>query len=153
MDRRLGGRPAFTTDCRLGRGRNHPAPTFSHATIPVENCGPGPVQREPGRPPRFKNQLGLSLAAGERFADEQHRLRYCFQLLKGETLTTVEPFLGPLGYIKFCFLQELTRIFGDSNEEATAARKLEGLRQGNWEFTRYYADFTRPVTTLEHNDG
>ena len=65
----------------------------------------------------------------------------------------MEPFLGPLGYIKFDFLQELTRIFGDSNEEVTAARKLEGLRQGNREFTRYYADFTRPVTTLEHNDG
>ena len=36
------------------------------------------------------------------------------------------------------FLRELTRIFGDSDELATAARDLERLRQGNWEFSRYF---------------
>lgn len=73
------------------------------------------------------------MAASERFAYKQHPLRYCFQLL---ILTTMEPFIGPLGEIRFAntaaFLQELTRVFGDSNEQATAARGLESLRQGNW---------------------
>ena len=68
----------------------------------------------------------------------------------------MEPFLGPLGHIRFdsatAFLAELTRVFGDSDEEATAARELAHLRQGNREFTRYYADFIRLTTILEYNN-
>lgn len=52
----------------------------------------------------------------------------------------MEPSLGPMGHIRFkdaaAFLAELTRIFGDSDEESTAARELERLRQGNREFAQ-----------------
>lgn len=64
----------------------------------------------------------------------------------------MEPFLRPNGHIALDtaegFLKELTRIFGDSNEKATAARELERLWQGNRDFSRYYADFTRLVNIL-----
>ena len=43
----------------------------------------------------FKTQLSLVLADEERFQDEQHRLRYCFSLLKGDAYTTMEPLVSP----------------------------------------------------------
>ena len=56
------------------------------------------------------------LADQHRFADE-HRLCYCFQLLQGEALAPMEPFLREDGHIAFDtakdFLKELTRVFGD----------------------------------------
>ena len=101
---------------------------------------------------RFKFALGLSLASSERFSDDQHRLRYCFQLLQGEAFQVMMPFLAANGRISLdsseAFLKELTRIFGDSNEVITASRELERLRQGNRDFSRYYADFVRLVATI-----
>ena len=49
-------------------------------------------------------------------------------------------------------LRELTRVLGDSNEEATAAQELENLRQGSHDFARYYADFSRLAAILEYGD-
>ena len=64
--------------------------------------------------------------------------------------------LGPLGEIRFAstaaFLQELTRVFGGSNEQTTAARELESLRQGNRGFARYCADFTRLVAVFKYGE-
>lgn len=106
---------------------------------------------------KFRSQLRLVFAEGERFVDEQHRLRYCFRLLRGEAFATMEPFLGPNGHIEFetaeVFLNELTRIFGDPDENATAAHELDRLRQGNREFSRYFAEYIRLVTTLGYSDG
>ena len=68
----------------------------------------------------------------------------------------MEPYLSDSGAIKFedaaSFIKELSRVFGDSDELATAARDLEKLRQGNREFRRYYADFSRLVNVLGYND-
>lgn len=44
------------------------------------------------------------------------------------------------------------RVFGDLNEEATAALELANLRQGNNNFARYYADFSRLTAILEYGD-
>ena len=105
---------------------------------------------------RFCDQLGLVLADQSRFMDEQHRLRYCFQLLRDEAYLTMRQYLGPLGQVKFdnagALIDELNRIFGDSNEEATAALELGNLRQGNNDFARYYADFSRLAAILEYGD-
>ena len=93
---------------------------------------------------RFNNQLAHVLADVERFTDIQHQLRYCFSLLKGDAYTIMEFYVSPSG-VAFpnieAFLKEITRIFGDSDEKATAARELEKLKQGSREFARYYADF------------
>ena len=94
---------------------------------------------------RCKNQLALVLADVERFTDIQHQLRYCFSRLKGDGYTIIEPYVSPSG-VAFpdieAFMKEITRIFGDSDEKATASRELEKLKQGSRDFARYYADFT-----------
>ena len=46
------------------------------------------------------------------------------------------------------FIAEITRIFGDSDQTATASRELGRLRQGSRDFTRYYADFARLTAIL-----
>ena len=92
----------------------------------------------------FKNQLALVLADVGRFTNIQHQLRYCFSLRKGDAYTIMKPYVSPSG-MAFpdieAFLKEITRIFGDSDEKATAARELEKLKQGSRDFARYYADF------------
>ena len=100
---------------------------------------------------RFKNQLALVLADVGRFTDTQHQLRYSFPLLKGDAYTIMEPYVSPSG-VAFpdieAFLNEITRIFGDSDEKATASRELEKLKQGSRDFARYYADFARLTAIL-----
>ena len=90
---------------------------------------------------RFRTQLSLAMATTNYFADEQHRLRYCFELLKGDALATMEPYLNPTGHIALTststFLDKLSRVFGDSDVKATAARELEQLRQGKRDFAHY----------------
>ena len=73
-------------------------------------------------------QLALVLADVGRFTDIQHQLRYCFSLPNGDAYTTMEPYVSPSG-VTFpdieAFLKEISRIFGDSDEKAIAARELE----------------------------
>ena len=80
---------------------------------------------------RFNNQLALVLADVGRFTDVQYELRYCFSLLNGDAYTIMEPYVSPSG-VAFpdieAFLKEITRLFGDSDEKATAARELEKLK-------------------------
>ena len=63
----------------------------------------------------------------------------------------MEPYVSPSG-VSFpdieAFLNEITRIFGDSDEKATASRELEKLKQGSRDFARYYADFARLTAIL-----
>ena len=101
---------------------------------------------------RFKNQLALVAADVGCFTDIQHQLRYYFSLLKGDAYTIMEPYVSPSG-VAFpdieAFLKEITRIFGDSDKMATAARELENLKQGSRDFVRYYyADFARLTAIL-----
>lgn len=67
------------------------------------------------------------------------------------------PSLSPNGRISLSspdeFLRELTRIFGDPDEAATAGRDLDRLRQGNQDFSRNYTDFIRLVTILQCDEG
>ena len=105
---------------------------------------------------RFRTQLSQAMAAMNYFTDEQHRLRYCFERLKGDALATLELYLNPTGHITLtstsAFLDELSSVFGDSDEKATAARELEQLRQGKPDFAHYYADFVRLTNILGYGD-
>ena len=93
---------------------------------------------------RFKNQLALFLADVGRFTDIQHQLRDCYSILNGDAYTIMEPYVSQ-SRVAFpdikAFLKDISRIFGDSDEKATAARDLEKLKQGSRDFARYYADF------------
>ncbi len=129
-----------------------PAPASTAARHLIKIAEPAPFAGRRDALRQFRNQVTLALADHHRFADDQHRLRYVFQLLQGEALAVMEQHLQPDGHIAFAtaqdLLAELTRVFGDSNEKATAARDLERLRQGNRDFSRYLADFTRLVSIL-----
>ena len=59
----------------------------------------------------------------------------------------METFFGPTGInlANTATFAEIARIFCDL-EEITAARGLEKLKQGNKDFSRYYADLVRLVT-------
>ena len=50
------------------------------------------------------------------------------------------------------FLAKITRIFGDSDEQGSASRELEKLKQGSRDFSRYYADFARLAAILGIDD-
>ena len=63
----------------------------------------------------------------------------------------MEPYVSPSGVA--CpnieaFLKEITRIFGDSNAKATAAREPEKLKQWSRDVARYYSDFARLTAIL-----
>ena len=141
--------------------------TFAERLAALENPAPASRQKPmevatpaafSGSQPdlkRFKTQLSLVLADEGRFQDEQHRLRYCFSLLKGDAYTTMEPLVSPDGVNladTAAFLTEITRIFGDSDEQGSASRELEKLKQGSRDFSRYYADFARLAAILGIED-
>ena len=104
--------------------------TLAERLAALENPAPAPRQKPmevatpaafSGAQPdlkRFKTQLSLVLVDEGRFQDEQHRLRYCFSLLKGDAYTTMEPLVSPDGVNladTAAFFAEITRIFGDSD--------------------------------------
>ena len=68
----------------------------------------------------------------------------------------MEPYLNLTGHIALtstsAFLVELSRVFRDSNEKATAARELEQLRQGKRDFAHYFANFVRLTNILGYGN-
>ena len=127
----------------------NPAPATRQ--MPMEVATPATFSGAPPDLKRFKTQLSLVLADEGRFQNEQHRLRYCFSLLKGDAYTTMEPLVSPDGVNladTAAFLAEITRIFGDSDEQGSASRELEKLKQGSRDFSRYYANFARLAAIL-----
>ena len=63
----------------------------------------------------------------------------------------MEPYVSPSGVASpdtEAFLKEITNIFGDSDEKATAARELVKLKQESRDFARYYADLAQLTSIL-----
>ena len=81
----------------------------------------------------------LVLANVGRFTDAQHQQRNSLSLLKGNACTIMKPYVNPSG-VAFsdieAFSNEITRIFGDLDEKATASMELEKMKQGSRDFTR-----------------
>ena len=131
-------------------------PTPTPCQKPMEVATPAAFSGTQPDLKRFKSQLSLAFTDEGRFQDEQHRLRYCFSLLKGNAYTTMEPLDSPDGVNladTAAFLAKITRIFGDSDEQGSASSELEKLKQGSRDFSRYYADFARLAVILGINDG
>src|SRR6266699_3595100 len=86
---------------------------------PKEVKDPDPFQGGQADLKRFKNQLSLVLADGHHFDNNQHRLRYCFSLLKGDAYTTMEPYVSSAG-VAFtdteAFLAGISRVCVHSDE-------------------------------------
>lgn len=101
----------------------------------------------------FITQLRLKLANSQgRFATEQAKMAYTINRLEGRALAQIQPFVNDEGVITLdnvaTVIQTLQIAFGDPDRAATARHKLQSLRQGNKEFSVYFAEFQMLVAEL-----
>jgi hypothetical protein len=78
------------------------------------------------------------------FPDEQSKMRYAFNRLRGVALGQILPHIREDGTIGLedlpALIQLLEAAFGDPDRVATAERKMQGIKQQNREFSQYYAE-------------
>jgi hypothetical protein len=101
----------------------------------------------------FIAQLRLKLANNQgRFPTEQHRMAYTVNRLEGRALAQILPFVNNDGQVTLdnvaAVITTLQTAFGDPDRAATARHKLQSLRQGNKEFSVYFAEFQMLVAEL-----
>ena len=101
----------------------------------------------------FSVQLRLKT---QTITDEQARLRYAVSRLSGSAFDQIVPFvLADRINITdtAALLHILEAAFGDPDRAATAARKINTLRQANRDFATYYAEFARYAADLDWNES
>jgi len=89
------------------------------------------------------------------FPDEQSKMRYAFNRLRGVALGQILPHVREDGTIGLedlpAFIQLLEAAFGDPDRVATAERKMREIKQKNREFSQYYAEFQVIAADLDWN--
>jgi hypothetical protein len=89
------------------------------------------------------------------FPDEQSKMRYAFNPLRGIALGQILPHVREDGTIGLedlpAFIQLLEAAFGDPDRVATAERKMREIKQKNREFSQYYAEFQVIAADLDWN--
>jgi hypothetical protein len=89
------------------------------------------------------------------FPDEQSKMRYAFNRLRGIALGQILPHVQEDGTIGLgdlpAFIQLLEAAFGDPDRVATAERKMREIKQKNREFSQYYAEFQVIAADLDWN--
>jgi len=89
------------------------------------------------------------------FPDEQSKMRYAFNRLRGVALGQILPHVWEDGTIGLedlpAFIQLLEAAFGDPDRVATAERKMREINQKNREFSQYYAEFQVIAADLDWN--
>jgi hypothetical protein len=89
------------------------------------------------------------------FPDEQSKMRYAFNRLRGVALGQILPHVREDGTIGLedlpAFIQLLEAAFGDPDRVATAERKMREIKQKHREFSQYYAEFQVIAADLDWN--
>jgi hypothetical protein len=89
------------------------------------------------------------------FPDEQSKMRYAFNRLRGIALGQILPHVREDGTIGLedlpAFIQLLEAAFGDPDPVATAKRIMREVKQKNREFSQYYAEFQVIAADLDWN--
>jgi len=89
------------------------------------------------------------------FPDEQSKMRYAFNRLRGVALGQILPHVQENGTIGLedlpALIQLLEAAFVDPDQVATAERKLREIKQKNGEFSQYYAEFQVIAADLDWN--
>jgi len=89
------------------------------------------------------------------FPEEQSKMRYAFNRLRGIALGQILPHVREDGTIGLedlpAFIQLLEVAFGDPDRIATAERKMREIKQKNREFSQYYAEFQVIAADLDWN--
>ncbi len=87
--------------------------------------------------------------------DDQAKLRYAISTVSGLAFDQVAAFVEN-NKVKMKdiaeFVTTLENAFGDVDRAATAASKMSTIRQGNREFSAYYAEFQRYAAELNWNE-
>ena len=100
----------------------------------------------------FKSQLQNKLVGDKhKFTDEQHKMLFVTSLLDENAYKMVLPFIDK-GVVDLACVDELWDVldgaYEDPDKAGTAERELENLKQGNREFSVYFADFQRLMAEL-----
>jgi len=89
------------------------------------------------------------------FPDEQSKMRYAFNRLRGVALGQILPHVRENGTIGLedlpALIQLLEAAFGDPDRVATAEQKIREIKQKNREFSQYYAEFQVIAADLDWN--
>jgi hypothetical protein len=89
------------------------------------------------------------------FPDEQSKMRYAFNRLSGIALRQIFPHVRENGVIRLANLSALIQLldadFGDPDWVAMAERNMRAIKQKNWEFSQYYAEFQVSAADLDWN--
>src|SRR5882757_755298 len=89
------------------------------------------------------------------FPNEQSKMRYAFNRLRGVALGQILPHVREDGTIGLedlpAFIQLLEAAFGDPDRVATAERRMREIKQKNREFSQYYAEFQVIAADLDWN--
>jgi hypothetical protein len=97
-----------------------------------------------------------SKLAGENcyFSDNQHKLRYVYSYLKGNTQNQIQPYIQTdnisLEDVK-ALINILKATFSNPNEVGMASGELDYLTQGNYKFSIYYAEFQSLMAILDYD--
>ena len=90
-----------------------------------------------------------------RFPDEQSKMRYAFNHLRGVALGQMLPHVRKDGMIGLedlpALIQLLVADFGDPDRVATAELTMRVIKQKNREFSQYYAEFQVIAANLDWN--
>jgi hypothetical protein len=105
--------------------------------------------------PSFISKVRSKLAGENgRFSDNQHKLHYVYDYLKGNAQNQIQPYIQTN---KICLedvealINILEATFGDPDEVAMASGELDCLTQGNREFSIYYAQFQHLMAILDYD--
>jgi hypothetical protein len=89
------------------------------------------------------------------FPDEQSKMQYAFNRLKGVALSPILPHVREDGTIGLDdlpgLIQHLEAAFGDTDRVATAERKMREIKQKNCKIFPYYAEFQIIAADLDWN--
>ena len=90
-----------------------------------------------------------------RFPDEQSKMRYAFNCLRGIALGQILPHVREDRMIGLedlpALIQQLEAAFGDPEQVATTERKMLEIKQKHHAFSRYYAEFQVIAADLDWN--
>ena len=137
---------------QLATQTRDPATTTREAKIPDPDKFDG--KRDDLR--AFLAQLRLKLVEPGAFRNEQAKLRYAVSRLKGIALEQIISYITPT---KIDFdtvddlIDHLNASFDEPDRAASAARHLQTIKQGNKDFSTYFAEFRRYSQQVDWNQS
>src|SRR5436190_7038139 len=101
--------------------------------------------------------LSIKIGDCHRYPNLQDQLRYALSRLDSTAFSHIRSHLQPNGTIDLASIEALTNIlvaaFDDPDRQGTARRTILSIRQGNEDFSSFYAQFQDHVPYARMDDG